>query len=286
MIAVNEFARPRTVDEALNIMSSGDYTPIAGGTDVIPQLRRGEPKKLIDVASIGLDFIKINGDSIEVGAAVTHNSLATNSIIINNLPLLSIAASMVGSQQIRNRGTIGGNIVNASPCADTAPALLIYDAELILISKGAKRSVKLADFITMPYMTVIQPNELLHSITCKTKPDKNGISYIKLGRRQAVNISRMTLAVSLAKDKENIIKSAQISAGSVFPVPSRINEIERILRGQSGSPKLFEEVSNLAADLMIKDSGYRWSTPYKKPVLIGLMQRALDEAFNYDGYTN
>ena len=138
--------------------------------------------------------------------------------------------------------------------------------------------MKLADFTTKPYTTDRKPNELLLAIRCKKISLTTGHSYIKLGRRQAVNISRMTVASSLCIENE-IIKDARVTGGSVFPVTSRMTELERMLTDQKVTPGLIDEAGKFAAELMIKHSGNRWSTPYKQPVLIGLVKRALYESW-------
>lgn len=263
--------------EALDLLSSGEFTPIAGGTDLIPQLRCGKLRRLLDIAGLGLSFVREDGDHIEIGATCTHTQLSTDNIIRKFLPLISRATGLVGSWQIRNRGTVGGNIVNASPCADSVPALLDYDAELVLLSKNGQRTVGLNAFIESPYRTALRPDELLHSVRCR-KRQYTGHSYIKLGRRQAVNISRMTIAATLFVDSDGIISDIALSGGSIFPAPSRMPDIEKLLDCQRISKSLFENAANIAGDLMIRESGVRWSTPYKKPVLISLIQRALNEA--------
>jgi len=278
MIAISDYRKPSKLKEALELLSSGDYSPIAGGTDIIPQLRSGKPKKLLDIGLLELAYIKEDGEYIEIGGGATHTQINLDKSVNKYLPILSKATGLVGSWQIRNRGTIGGNIVNASPCADSAPALLIYDAEITLVSLKGKRKISLNDFIEGPYLTGIRPDELLQSIRCVKASEGAGYSYIKLGRRQAVNISRMTLAATIAREKNGIVKQAAVAGGSIFPKPSRIPEIEQMLTGNKISNELIGDAAKLAAELMIKESGERWSTPYKEPVLIGLMERALREA--------
>jgi CO/xanthine dehydrogenase FAD-binding subunit len=282
MISLAEYHKPETLNEALDLLSSGEYVPIAGGTDLIPQLRNGQRRKLLDISRLGLSFIKNDGVYIEIGAASTHSLLSSDDLIMKGLPLVSRATSLVGSAQIRNRGTVGGNIINASPCADSVPALLNYDAELVLLSKNGKRTIAMSEFTIGPYKTQIRPDELLYSIKCKKHRASSGFSYIKLGRRQAVNISRMTLAVTVTRDDKNSIYNSTIVGGSIFPTPSRMPEIEKFLSCKKVSRELFAQVADLAAELMIKESGVRWSTPYKKPVLNGLIQRALCEASGMD----
>jgi len=278
MVTVKSYYKPSNLKEALALLSSKELKPIAGGTDLILDLRRGKESNLLDISKLGLDFIKESKDSIEIGTATTHSTLNLNEKIKKHFPLISIACGMLGSWQIRNRGTVGGNIVNAAPCADSVPALLNYDAIVVLVSKKGKRKIKLDKFIIKPYQTQKRPDELVHSIICKKPKVHQGYSFIKLGRRQAVNISRMTLAITLEKDKNNKIKRALVAGGSVSPAPCRMPQIEKALEGKKVSKDLFKKVSNLAADLMVKETGFRWSTPYKKPVLEGLLSRALHEA--------
>jgi len=278
MINVHSYKSPRSLDDALIILGEDNYKPIAGGTDLVLQLRNGDPANILDICNIGLDYINESDELIKIGSACTHTCLATSPIIKKHIPLVGLASGMVGSRQIRNRGTIGGNIMNASPCADTLPALLNYDAELVLLSKNNKRQVKLAEFIVEPYKTDIKQDELLKCILCKKDKFSTGRSYLKLGRRQAVNISRMTVSISMHKDDDNFVKDIRIAAGSVFPVASRMHDLEKMIIDQRITKKLIEKAGKYASDIMIKKSGYRWSTPYKEVVLTGLIIRALSES--------
>jgi CO/xanthine dehydrogenase FAD-binding subunit len=282
VINVVSYCRPESLEEALDLMASREFTPIAGGTDLIPQMHDGEPRALIDTRRLGLDYVKLIDGTIEIGPCATHARLCHDLDIRKLLPLLSVATRVIGSVQIRNRGTIGGNIVNASPSADTVPVLLNYDAHVVLVSKGGKRSMKLEDFIERPYVTDRKPDELLSSIVCGVSGAvpgaKTSFCFLKLGRRNAMNISRMSLALLLTAGADGRIKSACVSAGAVFPVARRMAEVERLLSGQIMSKKLFEEAGTLATELLITETGVRWSTPYKMPVLKGLLERGLYQA--------
>ncbi len=278
MINVIQYIRPRNIDEAIERMAADELVPIAGGTDLIPQLRRGRSCRLLDIGRLTLGFIEDIGDWIEVGAATSHAEIARSKLIGKCLPLLGRACGLIGSAQIRNRGTIGGNIANASPCADSVPALLIYDAELKLLSRSGERRIKLAEFISGPYRTNRRPDELIVSILCRKNIPTTGNAFIKLGRRQAVNISRMSIAAIIEMGADRIIGSARLAASSVFPVSSRMPEVERMLYGATATPELFRIAGEVAAETMVAKSGRRWSTPYKEPVLIGLTERALTEA--------
>ncbi len=277
MLNVVSYDRPQSLEEALELMASGDRTPIAGGTDVIVQLRRGEPRKLVDVSGIGLDFVRDEGGALEVGASATHDSLHRHPVIRAGLPLLSLAAGGVGTQQIRNRGTVGGNVVNASPSADTVPALLCHDAELVLASRSGTRTVPLAQFITGPYLTQKRPDELLQHIRLRKAAQGARVAFMKVGRRAAVNISRMTVAVCAQTADDGVVRDLRLSVGSAFPIACRLAEVEALVRGRRLSAELTREAGALASQLMVKTTGVRWSTPYKQPVLAGLVERALNE---------
>lgn len=281
MINVLDYVRPITIDEAIERMAADEFIPIAGGTDLIPQLRRGNGCRLLDIGGLNLDFIRDNDEWIEIGAGTTHTEIHESKLVKDNLPLVGRACGLIGSIQIRNRGTLGGNIANASPCADSVPALLVYDAEIKLASRAGERRINLAEFIKGPYRTNRRPDELIISILCRKHAPATGGAFLKLGRRQAVNISRMSLAAIIKIGENSIIESARVSAGSVFPVPSRIQEVEIMLSGAAVSPELFRKAGEVAAESMIAKSGRRWSTPYKEPVLIGLTQRALTMAAGF-----
>lgn len=277
MLNVVSYIRPESLEEALELMASGDLTPIAGGTDVIVQMRRGEPRKLLDLAGVGLDFVRSEGDLMEIGACVTHSTLSRHSAVRSGLPLLSLAADCVGTEQIRNRGTVGGNVVNASPSADTVPALLSHDAEVVLVSRAGTRTLPLGRFISGPYLTGRRGDELLHSIRLRRVAPGARAAFVKVGRRSAVNISRMTVAVCADVADDGVVGALRLSAGSAFPIACRLGEVEALLRGKRLTPELSREAGALASDLMVKTTGVRWSTPYKQPVLAGLVDRVLRE---------
>ena len=277
MLNVTCYARPRSLEEALELMAAGDRTPIAGGTDVIVQLRHGGPTKLVDVADLGLNFVRDEGEVLEVGACVTHSVLSRHPAVRTGLPLLSLAAGCVGTEQIRNRGTVGGNVVNASPSADTVPALLSHGAELVLVSQSGTRTVPLGQFISGPYLTHKKPDELLHSIRCRRAAPNTRVAFMKVGRRAAVNISRMTVAVCAEAAADGVIRDLRLSVGSAFPIACRLDEVEALLRGKRLTAELSREAGALASELMVKTTGVRWSTPYKRPVLAGLVEQVLSE---------
>ncbi len=285
MIPEIEYIKETELDLALqHLASDKKVIPFAGGTDVLIELRKSknpfDRKALLDVKGLGLNDIYIHSDTVIIGAASTHTEVEDNEIIKSKLPVLTKASSLIGSKQIRNRGTIGGNIINASPCADTVPALLLYDAQIVIRSLSEDRTVPLSEFITSPYETVLQKDELVTEIRAFPVAEDYGWGYYKLGRRGAVNISRMTVAALMKVDGEGKINEIRVSAGSVFPITSRISDVEKMLVGEKPKAEIFRRAGEIAAEKMIETSGRRWSTPYKESVVKELIVRVLNEAYS------
>ncbi|MCP4631350.1 MAG: hypothetical protein GY855_00380 [candidate division Zixibacteria bacterium] len=285
MIPQVEYLLVDDIEKALSYLSSDrKVIPFAGGTDLLIELRKRknpfESVILIDTKNLGIDRIKSEEESVVIGASATHSSIEDDELIKTKLPVLSCAASQIGSKQIRNRGTIGGNIINAAPCADSVPALLLYNTNVVLKSYQKERTISLAELITGPYRTLREDNELLTEIRTFPVDPKSGWSYFKLGRRNAVNISRMTVACLISIGDDGNISDARIAAGSVFPITSRILKVEQFLYGEKPSKQVFIQAGKIASEQMIEITGNRWSTPFKKPVLENLIYCCLNEAFN------
>jgi CO/xanthine dehydrogenase FAD-binding subunit len=176
-------------------------------------------------------------------------------------------------------GTIGGNIINASPAADTIPALVVLGAQVVLKRKGWERNLPMTDFYLGPYKTVIGPQELLTKITFAKLDDGWKSSFIKLARRKALAISRINITV-LAKMDGIRGKEVRVSVGSSTPTPCTMEKAEAVLRGAVPSATVIEEASRIVAEEMVARSGVRPSTEYKRPAVQGLVKRALQEVFN------
>ena len=175
---------PKTLKKALTLVSE-EYKLISGGTDIIVELRkRNDAEKLLDISQLQeLKKIKKTKESIVIGSAASVNSIISNKAIIKNYPILVEACSLIGSKQIRNRATLGGNIVNAAPCADSVPPLVIYDAKVILQSIDGLREIPIKDFIVKNYQTQIKPSEILTAIVIPLPQKKFYHSYYQLGKK-------------------------------------------------------------------------------------------------------
>lgn len=279
-----QYLKPKTLEEAVKLLEEyKDKAKIyAGGTDLLVDLRdKGGHiegvEAYVDINSIPeLLEIKVDKDSLFIGAGVTHTKIGDSSIIKEYLPSLCTASNSVGSKQIRNSGTIGGNVCNGSLAADTISVLVSSDAKVIIKSKDSERSVDIADLYLGGKKQDRKPNEIVVGFSIPILKNYK-FSYIKLGRRKALAISRMNVSVAIKLDGD-VIEDARIAPGCVFTKPERAFSAEDLLKGKKVSDKLFEDAGKAVADRMIELTGVRWSTEYKKPVISALTDRALQEA--------
>src|ERR1019366_3654989 len=204
-------------------------------------------------------------------------ALMRSELVQKFAPLLRSAASSIGSPQIRDRGTVGGNVMNAAACADTVPPLIALGATVTLQSKAGCREMPLADLFVKPYQTKATPDELLTAIRFPKLPSIACNAFIKLGRRNALAISRMSVAAVLQIGRDGRIVEARIVPGAAFPTWKRVSEAEQMLLGEKPAAKLFAAAGQKVSEEMIKATGRRWSTEYKEPVLAVLVRRALEQ---------
>ncbi len=277
MLPPVSYKRANNLDEVLFFLSSKkDIKLLAGGTDLVIEMRKSRtPYNIVDISKLGeLRFIREEGNKIRIGALTTHSEISQSSIVRSKAKPLALASASVGSPSIRNLGTIGGNIVNASPAADTLPALALLNANLILASIDGKRTLSISDFIKGAYKTDIQPGEILIEIEIDSLSPNTFSYFVKLGRRNALAIARLSVAVAL-NVADSRITEARIAPGAVFRSPHRVKPAEDYLIGKKPSVESFAEAGKMVSAEMIKTTGIRWSTPYKEPVLAALVRRAL-----------
>jgi carbon-monoxide dehydrogenase medium subunit/xanthine dehydrogenase FAD-binding subunit len=212
---------------------------------------------------------------MHIGPLTTHRELMESDLVRRHAPLLAGAAGSIGSPQIRNRGTIGGNIMNAAACADTVPPLIALGAAVSLMSTEGERTCSLDEFFLQPYVTIARPGELLTRISFPVLTPMTHGAFIKLGRRNALAIARLSVAAIMTRDISGVTVDARIVPGAVFPSWKRVKEAEQVLVGRNPTPGLFAEAGRKVSEAMIAVTGRRWSTEYKEPVIAVLVQRAL-----------
>lgn len=254
---------------------------IAGGTDFIPALRREDvhPEFVLNILEIdSLRGIKEEDHCVRIGPTMTFTEIEESETIKRHFPLLVQAAASVGGHQIRNRGSIGGNIANASPAADVLPAILVLDAELELQSKASgTRSLPLAKAIASPYKNNFRPDELLTSIIVRKLEKGTHTAFEKLGRRNALTRARLNISLALRLEKDGRISDLRLVPGAVMPVARRVKEAEQKLLGHKPEASLIETCVETLADEMVQVTGVRWSTEYKVPVLKNIARRLLKQ---------
>ena len=275
------YNRVASVKEALVGLRKikGPKAVLAGGTDLMINLRyhQGRPLYLIDISGIPeLSGIRRQNGEIWIGPLTTMTELASSSIILAHIAVLATAAISIGSPQIRNRATVGGNLCHASPCADTVPPLIALDAILDLQSPRGIRQLPVEEFFLSPYRVALDPDELLVGIRVFLPPPNLKMTFYKLGRRKALAVARLNLVVGL-EISEGIINKAILSPGSIMPHPGRLHRLEKQLINQKPTQDLFRNIGFEVSELMVKESGVRWSTPYKKPVVTALIARCLQQ---------
>ena len=236
-----DLVAPNSLDAVLQILadSPDHYTPIAGGTELMVALGAGrlQTRKLVSLWNLEeLRFIEVTPDAIIIGAGTTFTDIRKHRVIAAEFSILAEAASWTGSIANQNRGTLGGNIVNASPAADSPPALLAYDAELTLISTRGARTLPYRDFHLAYKETALEQDELVHSITISRNYKRYKTYIRKVGTRNAQAISKIAIAV-LARVNKGRIEDIRIGAASVREYPARLTATEKSLTGKTISPE-------------------------------------------------
>lgn len=269
-----EMLFPKDLHEALNALAPNKENVhiIAGGTDVIPGLNQESNRfkntgLLIDINKVPeVRGITVGAEKISIGAAETFSDILQNEVVQIKLPLLWKAAATIGSVQIRNRATLAGNFVNNAPCADSVPVLLVYNATVEIESLGSKREIPLNDFLSAPYKTKLNKDEMVTRINILIPSKKFTGDFYKLGRRRAVAISRITLAV-LINLNENMIDEIRIASGAVTPIGTRFFDLEKFAKGKKADDQFLKTLSGKLGEEILRVAGLRWSSGYKLPVV-------------------
>ncbi len=275
---------PQNINDALEQLSKKELLVLSGGTDVIIELRMKTGKHtLLDISHLDeLKNIKVAENEIRIGGGCTFSQILSIQYIKKHFPMLTKACSTIGSLQIRNKGTIGGNIANAAPCADSYPPLIAYKAEFILTSKNGTRRIPADEFIIKNYKTQLKSDEILTEVIIPIPKKKYEYSYFQLGRRNAVNITRISIGVLINFDN-NKVEECKIVSGSLFHKPMRLEEIEQLLIGKELTKESINSIEEPLKKIIDNAIGKRWSSAYKLPVFINMTKDALTEIIEQRG---
>jgi len=274
------YQRVANEQELLEGLSQPGAAILCGGTDVIVKIRTGmiQPAVLLDITHVeSMRGIRVKGTHIEVGAATLESDIMLSSLLGNHVPLLGSVMGQLGSVQIRNRGTLGGNIVNASPAADSAIPLLLYDTEILIVGPGRERWVRLEDFFTGPGRTTLASGEFVRTLRLPIPVDGFRPFFHKVGKRNALTIAIASLGTLVRLD-EGVIRELRVAVGSVAPTPLRLREIEEQLTGRVLDHRLIADARALIVNAISPISDVRASADYRKNVIGNLLVRALRAA--------
>jgi len=275
------YQRVNTVSEALEVLSGNNETLkiLAGGTDLLVMIQENliSPGELLDISRIEeLKGIEEDEGRIRLGALVTHGRIAESSLLREKaLPLVE-SCTEVGSPQIRNLGTIGGNLVMASPSGDSIPALYVLGAEVILASKEGERSIPIEDFLIGVKKSVIRPDELLVAVTFPgMRADDRGF-FKKLGQRKALAISKVSIS-AIVSLRDRVVTSVRIALGAVATTVIRTPRTESFLVGQALTPEVISEAARLCSEESRAITDIRSTAGYRDEMAGLLLARGLEE---------
>jgi len=252
---------------------------LAGGTDLMVKVNRKllSPGVLVYIGDAGMNYIKEEVNSLVIGSAVSLAQIASSKPIKERAPILAAAAQSIGSPAIRNKGTIGGNLVNASPAADTAVALLALGASVKLVSKAGERTVTCEDFFTGPGQTVRRPDELLVDVIIPFQPEGTRTGYRKLGRRRADTLSVVSAAVCLQLNG-TICSGARIALGAVAPTPMLAKKAAEALVGRRLDAEDIGAAAEIAAEETSPTDDVRATAWYRRRATQASVKNLLEQA--------
>ncbi len=279
-----EFLNPSSLEDVFKFLDryGREAKCIAGGTDLLVQMKQRQilPKHLINLLPLsGLRGIEKEGEVLRIGALATHADLERSSKLEKGWKLLAQAVHRIGSPQIRHLGTIGGNLCNASPSADTAPALLVLEADVCLSGPRGVRRIPLEAFFKGPGQTELREDEVLKEVILPKPPEGGLFTYLKLGRRKSMDLALVSVAVLLTVDKRReTFGQVRIALGSVAPTPIRAKGAEKRLEGSLLWGEAVQEAAEMAAKECQPITDLRASAEYRREMVKVLVERAIKQS--------
>jgi CO/xanthine dehydrogenase FAD-binding subunit len=274
------FATATTVEEALAALASG-ARPVAGGTDLVVGARQGKaplPESLVAIhrlADLG-DVTEADG-GLRLGALATHERLVAHPVVRERYTALADASAIVGSHATRAQGTIGGNLMNASPAMETGGPLMCFDASVTLRSTAGSRSVDVAALFTGPAATVAEPGELLVGVEIPALPERTGSAYVRLEYRRQMEIAVVGVTAAVTIEGDTVTR-ARVAITALAPTIRRVAEAEAALEGSQGTEADVEAAARAAADASSPISDVRASERYRGAMAEVIARRAIDAA--------
>jgi carbon-monoxide dehydrogenase medium subunit len=273
---------PGTVEECLRVLGErgGDAKVVAGGTDLLPQLKNGllKPRTVVDLSGVApLKSLQADKGGLRVGAAVSARALEQDKRVRAGYTALAESGALIGSVQVRNLATVGGNLCNAAPSADMAPPLIALEAEAVIAGPKGQRRVPLADFFKGVRSTVLGADELLVELAIPAPGPRSGGQYLRHTPRRELDIAVVGVASQLTLS-DGVCRKARIALAAVAPVPLRATAAERALEGQPVTPDRIAQAAELAVQAARPISDQRGSADFRRHLVRTLTRRTLTTA--------
>jgi carbon-monoxide dehydrogenase medium subunit len=282
-----ELALPRSVDEALRVLSDrgSEAKVLAGGTDLLPQMKNGllRPACVVDLSGVArVKGLQAEVAGLRIGAAVPARALERDATARSRYTALAEGAALVGSVQVRNLATLGGNLCNAAPSADMAPPLLALDAEAVIVGPKGERRVPVAEMFTGVRQTVVAPDEILVEIVVPAPAARSGGNYLRHTPRRELDIAVVGVAAQLTLSN-GVCSKARIALAAVAPVPLRARQAEQALEGKPVTLEAIDRAADLAVGVAKPISDQRGSADYRRHLVRVLTRRTLRTALQRAG---
>ncbi len=275
------FHRPGTMEEALDLVSRfrASVKVMCGGTDLVPKMRAGVAvaENVVSLTRVpGLSTISYrDDDGLVIGGTARISDVARHPDVRRHYPALAYACDKMATVQIRNMGTVAGNLANAAPSADTAAPLLAYGASLVLVERGGRRQVPLEDFFTGPGLTVAEPMEIIEAIRVPAPPLRSGSAYLRVSARSKVDIAAVGVAAALNLDLEGRVIGVRIALAAVGPTPLRARQAEDMLMEQIPDHDLLARAGAACVRTAKPIDDVRASANFRRAMVQTLAQRVL-----------
>ena len=274
---------PKTLKEACVMLAEHDNKAriLAGGTDLLVQMKNRivQPEYIIGISNIPhTDYIHVDQKQLVIGANAKLAAVAQDTQIQRYFPALAYAASVTATVQIRNMGTVIGNICNASPVADTATPLLVYDAKVVIMNPDGERNLPLGEFFRGPGITALESGEIVTELILPLTPEKSGSNYQKLSARSKVDIAAIGVSAYLLVDKNETVTQTRIAIGAVAEVPKRVPRAEKCLEGKVLTQALIKQAAQFSMDESTPITDVRATDQYRKKMVDVLTMRALSKS--------
>jgi len=282
-----DYLRASSIHDAVKLLNEPGVKsrPLSGGTDLVLLMRESPLicNRVIDISLIPeLHRIYQQDNQIVIGASATFSEVIEAQLIQQTAPVLVQACAQVGAVQIRNMGTLGGNVANAAACADSLPALVCLNAKATVVTPVSTQKIAVSDLVLGPNRTLIPQGGLITDLRYTIPPAGSQSVFIKLGRRNAMAISRLTVAALGRQDDSGTIREVRLVPGSATPQIRRFSTAEECLIGRLPEEALFRQAAELVIEEMAQLAGRRWSSEFKEPVLTTMILRALNKIFDKD----